>query len=543
MFYIEKSEKVAERRRSVLEMNNTEAKVFFMKSESYFNAKLPDYIKFDAALKSAEKILKNKKGQPKDIESVAEHKTYKERDDLNYTIIMNKNGHYSWRPLVLIHPILYVDLVNYITNKDNWNELLKRFEEFQNESNIKCYSIPLEATNQSKKTDTSETILNWWEHFEQESIVKSIDYQYAMFTDITDCYPSIYTHSITWSLYGKEYVKKDKNKCKGSFGDKIDKKISGLQYNQTNGIPQGSVLMDFIAELVLGYADLELSTSLKQEGLVEDYEIIRYRDDYRIFSNSREQLEHITKSLSEILNELNFKLNSKKTFITENIVTDSVKPEKLYWEQIISSFRNVSVLDNKKGTVTYSISLQKHLWEIKKLSNKFPNCGILKKALTNFYKERVTRIGATTKTSDMLPLISILIDIMTNNPNCLSQSILTIGTLLDHIEDDGRALQIIEAILNKYKKKSNTEFLIVWLQRLALLFPGYPLKTLYIQDRPLTYKVEHQDGTKLFTDDWLNKSEQGKFVEDNLIDDEQIKKMRRGIKLSEINIFDDYSVG
>lgn len=142
---------MAERRRSVLEMNNTEAKVFFMKSESYFNAKLPDYIKFDAALKSAEKILKNKKGQPKDIESVAEHKTYKERDDLNYTIIMNKNGHYSWRPLVLIHPILYVDLVNYITNKDNWNELLKRFEEFQNESNIKCYSIPLEATNQSKK--------------------------------------------------------------------------------------------------------------------------------------------------------------------------------------------------------------------------------------------------------------------------------------------------------------------------------------------------------------------------------------------------------
>jgi hypothetical protein len=28
-----------------------------------------------------------------------------------------------------------------------------------------------------------------------------------------------------------------------------------MRHGQTNGIPQGSVLMDFIAEMVLGYAD------------------------------------------------------------------------------------------------------------------------------------------------------------------------------------------------------------------------------------------------------------------------------------------------
>lgn len=54
-----------------------------------------------------------------------------------------------------------------------------------------------------------------------------------MFTDIADCYPSIYTHSITWAMYGKEKVKNDENKCSGSLGDKIDKK-----YLECNTIKQ-----------------------------------------------------------------------------------------------------------------------------------------------------------------------------------------------------------------------------------------------------------------------------------------------------------------
>jgi hypothetical protein len=55
-------------------------------------------------------------------------------------------------------------------------------------------------------------------------------------------------------------------------------------YGQTNGIPQGSVLMDFIAEMVLGYIDERLSQCLDKK---MDYRIIRYRDDYRIFTNSK----------------------------------------------------------------------------------------------------------------------------------------------------------------------------------------------------------------------------------------------------------------
>jgi hypothetical protein len=81
--------------------------------------------------------------------------------------------------------------------------------------------------------------------------------------------------------------------------------------------------MDFISEMVLGYADLELSTRIQQEN-IQDYEILRYRDDYRIFSNNPQTVEHITKLLTEILIELGMRLNAQKTIVSNNVVKDSI---------------------------------------------------------------------------------------------------------------------------------------------------------------------------------------------------------------------------
>lgn len=56
-------------------------------------------------------------------------------------------------------------------------------------------------------------------------------------------------------------------------------------HGQTNGIPQGSVLMDFLAGMVLGHADHELTEKINKNSIT-DYHILRYRDDYRIFVNN-----------------------------------------------------------------------------------------------------------------------------------------------------------------------------------------------------------------------------------------------------------------
>ena len=100
-----------------------------------------------------------------------------------------------------------------------------------------------------------------------------------------------------------------------------------MNYNQTNGIPQGSVITDFIAEMILGYADLLLSEKLSTME-IDDYKIIRFRDDYRIYTNDEKYLTIILKALTEVLLNLNMKLNEKKTKITSDIIANSMKEDK-----------------------------------------------------------------------------------------------------------------------------------------------------------------------------------------------------------------------
>ena len=88
---------------------------------------------------------------------------------------------------------------------------------------------------------------------------------------------------------------------------------------------------------------------------IEGYEIVRYRDDYRIFCNDMDTLEHISYTLQEVLESLNFRMNSNKTRISQSIVMDSLKADKLWYIENTPIF-------NKKG-VDFD-SFEKHLFYI-----------------------------------------------------------------------------------------------------------------------------------------------------------------------------------
>lgn len=288
--------------KSILKLTNEEARDYFLKNESYCSFDLPPYIKFGSLLKEIDKLLDGKK-----LQDIGKDTT--KYDDLNYLIMMNKDGKYAWRPMVLIHPVIYVSLVHVITKHEKWKYILERFSNFpnsENNENIECLSIPLQS--QTKNTDKGEQIINWWEEIEQKSIELALDYEYLLQTDITDCYGSIYTHSISWALHGKKEAKAQRQDD-NLIGNLIDRHLQDMSHGQTNGIPQGSCLMDFIAEMVLGYADLLLTEKLKEEKNRE-YKILRYRDDYRIFVNNLQHGEKILKAISEILSGLGMKLNT-----------------------------------------------------------------------------------------------------------------------------------------------------------------------------------------------------------------------------------------
>jgi len=232
--------------KNILKFSENKAKDFFLKEESYVNFDLPLYFSFQALINETDKKLSMKnlsdfrKSSPREI------------DNVNYRLLSNKDGKYSWRPFQLIHPAIYVSLVLKITEKENWKLIKERFNLFQQNENIECHSLPVISETKAR-TDKTEQILTWWKMIEQTSLVLALDFKYVLHTDISDCYGSIYTHSVPWALHKKSVAKKKENRNKQSLiGVSIDSHLQDMSFGQTNGIPQGSTLMDFIAEIVLG---------------------------------------------------------------------------------------------------------------------------------------------------------------------------------------------------------------------------------------------------------------------------------------------------
>ena len=338
-----------------MSLSAEDARKFFLRKEAFCEIDLPVYFDFQPLLDRLQEVvcgyeLRKNSNKKYRVYSMSNNQVVNltscpnQIENLNHKFYQNKDGRYSWRPLQIINPAIYIFLVQEITKEDNWMLIQNRFKEFvsygenpdteETPSNINCFSIPL--IPEENKKDKAASITNWWQQIEQQSIELALEYPSFANTDITDCYGSIYTHAIPWALHGKEEIKanriRPKNEQVDYLGDRIDTIIQAMSYGQTNGIPQGSVLMDFIAEMVLGYVDLKLAEAIDTNTRrIKDYKILRYRDDYRIFAKSQEEVVFILKLLSEVLMDLNLKLNTQKTFISNNVIHDSIKPDKLYW--------------------------------------------------------------------------------------------------------------------------------------------------------------------------------------------------------------------
>ena len=231
------------RSRSVVRLSCDEARSFLLKGDSYCNFSLPQYFKFDDLLLDASKVLE---GKSLSDFTKGTQRTARSLDNVNHVLLNNKDGRYAWRPLELIHPALYVSLVNEITKPAHWELIRRRFLEFGENLKIQCLSLPVESMTDEK--DNAELVFKWWQDVEQRSVELALDYDFMIQTDIIDCYPSIYTHSIAWALHTKICAKELRGD-NGLIGNVIDSHIQDMRQGQTNGIPQGSALMDLIGEL------------------------------------------------------------------------------------------------------------------------------------------------------------------------------------------------------------------------------------------------------------------------------------------------------
>ncbi|HCO1530159.1 TPA: RNA-directed DNA polymerase, partial [Escherichia coli] len=294
--------------KKIYELTTGRALKYFLQHDSYTTLELPSYVDFSSLLEEINSAIDEGK-----INFQPDSKSLMGKN-INYEVLVSKDGLYSWRRITLINPLYYVYFCKLITSSSNWNAIRNKFREFESNDLFLCSSIPVSKKNTS---NVAASVLNWWEDFEQKSLSLALEYEFMFSTDISNFYPSIYTHSFEWVFTSKEEAKKKENN--NNPGRLIDTHIQMMMSNQTNGIPLGSTLMDTFAELILGEIDLQLRKKTEEQKIT-DYKVVRYRDDYRIFSSSKDDLDKISKCLVEVLGEFGLDLNSRKTELHDDII-------------------------------------------------------------------------------------------------------------------------------------------------------------------------------------------------------------------------------
>jgi len=149
--------------------------------------------------------------------------------------------------------------------------------------------------------------------------------RYLVHADISQFYPSIYTHSIPWALHTKK-VAKAEMKNAALPGNMVDRELQACQFGQTKGIAIGPDTSLGIAELLLSPLDLRLKNECNILGGV------RFIDDMEFSFQKLSDAESALALLEAHLGEYELQLNVTKTRIValpeelESVYVTNLRP-------------------------------------------------------------------------------------------------------------------------------------------------------------------------------------------------------------------------
>ena len=562
--------------KNILELSAKEAMTYFMKASHYSTFELPEYFDFQPVLDFAmqkvgeSKIEECECGDPCKL------------SDVNLDILLNKDGKYAIRPLSLTNPYLYYFLVRDICCEGSWKRIKDCFSKYAIEQITACAIPVIPEDNESFHSST--TILNWWNSLEQRSVELSLEYRYMFVSDITNCYGSINPQTLLTALS----MKGTKYECDGNndLGAQIVKYLRALQNGKNIGIPQGSEIFNLIAEIILGYSDLLLAEEIERSGINSDYRILRYRDDYRIFCNDKDDLEEISYLLQRVLLQLNFQINSKKTMVSDSIITDSIKQDKQFYifnTPIFKRRRVFKTVKDKEGRekieVTYENEcdfngLQKHLLFILMFGRKYPNSGQVRTQLNEF-DARITKlleekdlakgaflwdevdlddydsslfkkddkkeetegnIFSNLKTckfnpikESVRPMVAIATQIAQENITAAHYALRVISRLVDTLDDsDPEKKDIVEKVCEKLRKQHNTTYLEIWLQNMTYSADKIKDDSHYTQG---LCKLVMGENVELWNNSWLHANLTSGFPYSSICNESKLNDVSPVIKI------------
>lgn len=314
-------------------------------------------------------------------------------------------GQYSRRILELSHPINYIHIVEHLTKPANWSILTTHFAK-TNFSNSRVVENDKAGTNKIIANKDNRATTTSYEDFktnEKKILNGSYDKLYELKVDITKFYQSIYTHTFTWAILGKEIAKKIYKKPKNQriletnfnlydFADKLDILIRSCQEKQSIGIPTGSDTSHIISEIIACYIDEQLKNKFP------NIEVFRYFDDYSIYTDKAEDVQIVLKYLQQILGDLQLSINESKLKIS--------KFPFAFEESWVKQINDVRI------TIVDEAHIKQYFNTVFDMSSKYPDksSAIFKYALKTF-EVRVTEINRTNwELFEALLLKSILIE-------------------------------------------------------------------------------------------------------------------------------------
>jgi hypothetical protein len=134
-------------------------------------------------------------------------------------------------------------------------------------------------------------------------------------TDISQFYPSVYTHAVDWSIRGKAKAKRNL-RGKG-FGPNLDRLLRNSRGGQTIGLSVGPDTSWIVAEVLLARIDAALA--VKFPAAVR--RSVRFGDDMTVYASSIGEAEEILVSYQMLLLEYELTINPVKVSIVDGLLS------------------------------------------------------------------------------------------------------------------------------------------------------------------------------------------------------------------------------
>lgn len=326
------------------------------------------------------------------------------------------------RKIGLLHPIAQIQTFNYILRYDQLILSFCRNSSYSVRSPIKRNNPKYKEIERKKReiekieeefnfkekllvTSEEDQVLfyNYFSYDKYKKITELYNspkfnrdkykYNYFLKLDIQRCFPSIYTHSLAWAIFGDKALAKQSIRANTTFPNASDKISQLINFNETHGLVVGPEFSRIIAELLLTRIDVNLELYARRLGLENkrEYSLYRYIDDYFIFSKKKENIELIQEYLRNELEKYNLTLNVNKTELQE-------KPFEIYDISIINLKKILKEFDlekllsaNKKGIPHNEYKGEKNQWnslffKIENLIFLYPNS---KRRVVNYFLKAI----------------------------------------------------------------------------------------------------------------------------------------------------------